>query len=79
MFFTGPFCFYLIISRHADVHGGDREFWLHHVRPEVRLERRGHLGPDVAGGHAASVQGARTQTEADRGQPDLGQLLQTAS
>ena len=43
------------------VHSGDREFWLHHGRPQVRLERRGEVSQDVARRAAAAVPGGRPQ------------------
>ena len=44
-----------------------REFRLHDVRPEVRVEQRPQLGPDVPRRVAAAVQHPRSSAAAHRG------------
>ena len=48
------------------LHSGDRELWLHHVRPEVCLGPGRHLGQDGQRCSTSTVQRPRTQVSRNR-------------
>ena len=54
-----------------DVHRGDREFRLHHVRPQVQLAQWRQECPDVSGCDAPAVQCLGSQAETGGGESQL--------